>query len=273
MSHSEALKFGITQEPDIVHGTDRAGRAFVVIGSHDHGMKIPQASVPKLVIALNGVEALKMEGEGTEEASKRYHPRSTEVLVKACVDQSHFSWISESDGEDLGQKLSKHGVSEGIMEVYVPSLSMRWHGGTPDGFFQNLPRTFDYYKSRFGFLNVQHGVETFLEVANFWMRHRLNPKDLMDFSYDFEMFMGSVREYDYWRSDLRRFREDYSGRIAVCCGAYHIPFVQSVLEGQEIEKPDWPNHIDKNNDPFVVERRDSLKGIYQNIESALSGSI
>lgn len=270
MSHFEALKYGVTQKPDIVNG---ANGGYVVIGSYDHGMQIPQASVPKLVNALIGVEALKMEGGGTEEASRRFHPMSTEVLVKACVDQSRFSWISESDGEDLGQKLLKYGVPEGIMEVYVPSLSMRWHGGTPDGFFQNLPRTFEYYKSRFGFLDIQHGVETFLTVANFWMRHRLNPKDLMDFSYDFEMFMGSVREYDYWRPDLRRFREDYSKRIAVCCGAYHVPFVQSVLEGQEIAKPDWPNHIDKNNDPFVAKRRDSLKGTYRNIETALSVAI
>lgn len=272
MNHFEALKQGVTQEPNIVTGADEAGRTFVVIGSHDHGVQIPQTAVPKLVKALDGVEALKMEGEGTEKAAQRFHPMSVEVLAKAAVDQSRFSWISESDGEDLGQKLSKYGVSEGIMEVYVPSLSMRWHGGTPDGFFQNLPRTFEYYRARFGFLDVQHGIDSFMAVANYWMKHRLNPKDLMDFSYDFEMFMGSIREYDYWRPDLRRFREHYTGKVAVCCGTYHIPFMQSVLEGQEIEKPDWPNHIDKNNDPFVVQRRDLLKGVYGNIEAALSGA-
>lgn len=65
---------------------------------------------------------------------------------------------------------------------------------------------------------------------------------------------------------------DYTGKIAVCCGNYHAPFVQAVLEGKEIEKPDWSNHIDKNNDPFVVKRRDLLKGIYRNIEAALSGA-
>lgn len=45
--------------------------------------------------------------------------------------------------------------------------------------------------------------------------------------------------------------------------------MQAVLEGQEIEKPDWPNHIDRNNDPFVIQRRDLLKEIYRNIEKAL----
>lgn len=267
MSYFEALKYGITQEPDIVNG---ANESYVIIGSHDHGMQIPKQMVPKLVQTLDGIVALKMEGEGMETAFNRFHPMSVELLAKASIDPSRLFWIAESDGEDIGQKLAKYGVSEGIMEVFVPSLSIRMHRGIPEGFFTILPLAFEYYKSRFGFLNTEHGVESFRTVADYWRRHQLDPMDLAKFAYDFEMFMGNVRGFDYWRPDLRRFRTDYTGKIAVCVGVYHVPFVQSVLEGREIEKPDWPNHISKNYDPYVVERRDLLKEIYRNIEAALN---
>lgn len=268
MNHFQKIEHGITQQPDIVEGNRGS---FVIIGSHDHGVQIPQVAIPKLFEVLDGVAALKMEGEGMEQAFQRFHPLSAEVLARVSVDPAHFFWISESDGENLGQKLLRYDVSERIMEIFVPSLSMRWHGGIPYGFFESLPRIYEGYKSRFGFLDAECAAERFRAVANFWERSGLDVKDLMDFSYDFEMFMGSVREHEYWRPDLRRFRENYSGRIAVCCGVYHVPFVQSVLEGRELVKPDWGNHLDINTDPFVVKRRNQLKEIYGNIETALSG--
>ncbi len=112
MSNFDALKYGIAQEPAIIDGADRN---YVIIGSRDHGMQIPQKAVLKLVKALDGVEAMKMEG--MEEGFNRFHPLSTELLAKASVNPSRLFWMPESDEEDIGQKLVKYGVTEGIMEV------------------------------------------------------------------------------------------------------------------------------------------------------------
>lgn len=267
MNHFQKIEHGITQEPDIVEG---GNKNFVIIGSHDHGVQIPQVAILKLFEVLDGVVALKMEGEDAKQSFQKYHPLSVEVIARFAVESARLFWISESDGEDLGQKLLKYGVSESIMEIFVPSLSMRWHGRVQHGFFEDLPRIYEGYKRRFGFLDTERAVGQFEAVARFWERRGLDIKDLMDFSYDFEMFMGSVREYEYWRPDLRRFRDNYLGRIAVCCGVHHVPFVQSLLEGRELVKPDWGNHLDINTDPFVVKRRNQLKEIYGNIETALS---
>lgn len=271
MNYFEALKSGFAQEPDIVTG-DKGG--YVIIGSHDHGIQLPAVAVPKLVKALDGIEALKLEGEGMEEAfSRLHHPMSAEILAKAYVDPARLFWLSESDGEDIGQKLAKYGVSEGLMEMFVAATSIRMHRGIPEGFLQILPRTFENYKKRFGFLDSHHGIASFFTVADYWNKHALDLMDFARFAYDFEMFMGDVREFEYWQPDLRRFREDYTGRIAVCSGAYHVPFIQSILEGQETKKPDWENHIDSNNSPFVATEKDKLKEIYRNIETALNGSL
>lgn len=267
MNYYEQLRHGFTQEPIIVTG---AAGSYVIIGSHDHGVQILPTAIPKLLDTLGQVKALKMEGEGMEEAFKRFHPLSVELLAKASVDQSRFSWISESDGEDLGRKLTRYGVSEGVMEVYVPTVSIRLHHGVvSNNFFRSLPQLFEYYKPRFGFLNAEHGTESFMKVLDYWERNRLNPVDLMDFSFDFEGFMGIVREFEYWKPDLTRFRADHRGKIAVCAGMFHVPFVQSVLEGKEIERPDWPNHMDKSTNPLIVERGTSLRETYRNIEIAL----
>ncbi len=270
MHYLETLKYSVAAEPSIV--ADSNG-SFVIVGSQEHGMQIPQPSVVKLIHLLNGVEALKMEGEGTQSIELYFHPMSPEVLAKACVGPDRTSWISESNGKDIGQRLSEYGVPEGIMEVFIPAMNMRMNKGISDGFFQALPGMFEQYKVRFGFLDVNRGVESFLTVANYWGKHGFDAWDLMAFSYEFEMFMGNVLEYECWRPDLRRFREDHTGKIGVVCGSYHIPFVQPILERKDVEKPSWEKRIDKNNDPFVVNRREQLKGIQRHIEIALSGTL
>ncbi|MBI2330531.1 hypothetical protein HYU94_03995 [Candidatus Daviesbacteria bacterium] len=271
MNYFEQLRSGVTEEPTI---TTDSGGTFVIIGSLDHGMQIPQSGALKLVQVLDGVSALKMEGDEKQVGmfKERFHPMSAEMLAIACVQPSRLSWLAESDGEDIGQKLLSFGVPKEIMEVFVPSLNMRMNGGVSEDFFRTLPLMFEHYKQRFGFLNTAQGIETFLKVGQYFMDQRIDPRGLEDFSYDFEMFMGNVREFEYWRPDLKRFRAGNQGRIAVCCGTYHVDFVRSVFEGKEVEKPDWSNHIDKNNDPFVVKHRYKLKEIYKNLEAALNST-
>jgi|GEM_PF-3313970 hypothetical protein len=269
MSRLEAFKNGVTLEPIMI--ADPAG-TFAIVGSHDHGVRIPQASVPKLVRFLEGVEALKMEGEENMEGAFRlYHPISTEVLVKACFDPSQFSWITESDGEDRGQKLARNGVTKEIMEIAIPSWIIRDYQRLPENIGQILPEAFTVFKRHFSFIDTPHATESFLKVVNYWRRHTLDLiRDLTLFSYDFTEFQGKVREFEYWRPDLRRFRTDHLGRIGVCCGLAHLSSVQLIIEGKDLEKPDWENHIDKSNDPVVMDYRNELKMIYRNLEVALN---
>ena len=83
------------------------------------------------------------------------------------------------------------------------------------------------------------------------------------------MFVGDVREYELWLPDLQEFRSQHVGRIAICCGNYHVPFVKMVLEGAEIPKPDWKTHIEMRREDTDSVDADKLKAIYEHIETAL----
>ena len=259
------LRNGITKKPRIICSPE-----YVLIGSTNHGQQLPQDGPVELINSLIGVAALKMEGP--EEAYKLFHPMSAEIITKASVGIVPISYLPEYDGEGIGQKLLKYGVSEELAEIYVPCMYIRMQGGdVPDNFLDLLPVAFiEYKKQRFGFIDIERAVKNFLRVAYYWKDNNLDPIDLDHFSYDFEKFMGDVREFEYWKPDLVRFRKQYSGRIAVCCGDYHIPFVQSVLQGKEQISPDWKTHIDnRREDMYTPQSAEFVKKVYLHLEKAL----
>lgn len=251
-------------EPEIITN-DKNG--FVIIGSRGHGRQLTSGAVIKIIDALTNVTVLKIEG--TERIFEMIHPFSTETITKAAVGQAPISFLREFDGEDVGQKLLKYGITEELAEAYVPCFFIRQYEELPQGFFDEFPIRFEKYKERFSFINIDRAVENFARIANYWAEHQLSPKDLDHFSYDFEKFMGKVREYEFWLPDLREFRKSHKGKIAISCGDYHTNSVKTILEGNDLQKPNWETHI--NDDPrFMTSEPNRLRLIYHHIETALA---
>ena len=262
---SESLKNGIAKKPHIIRDNNNS---YVIIGSTGHGYQIPSDSIKVLIDSLEDVVALKLEGD--EETLKILHPMSTEILTKVAVGSVPVSFFPEADEEDIGQKLLNYGVSEEIAEIFIPCMHIRMNESIIDRIFGMLPIVFEEYKQRFSFINTPRAIENFLKVCNYWADNDLNPFGLDHFSYDFEKFMGDVREYEFWKPDLIKFRSQFNGKIAVCTGDYHTTFIQTILDGKEVQKPDWYNHIDKRReDVHTPQNPIKLKQIYQNLEMAL----
>lgn len=248
---------------------------YVIIGA-EHALELPWDSAKKLVDSLEGIVALKMEC--SDEELRRSHPMSTEMLAKVSVGSAPVSYFPEPGGEKFGQIFQGYNVPEELAEVFVPFMHYKnviaIGREVPDGFFGSVPEQLQEYKElRFGFIDVSRGIENFTRVAEYWYMHNLDPLDLVHFAYDFEKFMGDVREYELWLPDLQEFRSQYAGRIAICCGNYHVPFIRMVLEGVEPLKPDWKTHIEtRREDTDSVQDADKLKAIYEHIEAA-SGQV
>lgn len=260
------LKNRITSKPNIVKDKQSS---YVIVGSIDHGHQIPQNSIAELINSLDNVVALKMEG--SEKAFKPFHYLSTEILVKASVGLAPVSYFTEFDGEDIGQKLLKYDVPEELAEVYIPCIHIRMNDNAIDGLFDLLPLMFEKYKERFSFINTPQAINNFYKVVTYWINNKLSIGDLHHFSYDFEKFVGDVREFEFWAPDLKKFRIEHDGKIAVCCGDYHTPFIQTVLDGKTPVKPNWETHIDnRREDTHTPQDAHKLKQIYKNLESALN---
>ncbi len=278
----DKLKNSVTKKPIIIKDEKNS---FVIIGSKEHGLQIPQDSITGLINSLEGVIALKMEG--SEEMFKWFHPMSTEGLVKTSLGSIPVSYLPES--ENIGEKLLEYEIPEEIAEIYIPCMYIRFNG-IHDGFFEFLPLILKRYSEEFGlfdFTNTLRAVENFDKVRKYWKHNKLNFHDLENyFSIDFEKFIGDVMEFEYWKPDLEKFRNQYNGKIAVCCGDYHVFFVLKVFDKKEVSKPNWENHIDNidskikginndyidntnDDDEFVVQYKERLKQIYQHITKAL----
>ena len=88
---------GKTNSPTIV-----VNNRYILVGSVDHGMEIPQASILELTTALEGTRALMMETP--EELHRHLNPMSTELLTKASVGKAPVEYLSGNKmDEDNGE--------------------------------------------------------------------------------------------------------------------------------------------------------------------------
>jgi len=259
---------GVTHKPTIVKND---GEKYVIVGSVDHGMEIPQSSVIELISSLENAEALIMETP--EMFHAQMHPMSTELLVKASVGQAPIRYLSGNRaGEELGEYVLKYAPQD-IAEVFVPCLYVRncyQLGQEPT--FDSIIAFTSAYTGRFRFLDVEKTIRKYMQVLQHWNSRGLDPKDLDHFSYDFEKFVGDVREFELWQPELREFRGNSSGKVVACIGDYHVPFVQDVFDGQGIQSPNWKTHIDsRREDKLTPQDASFLKRAYANLEQALRG--
>jgi hypothetical protein len=265
MAIIETLKSKVAMEPNIILSDNS-----VIVGSVDHGLQIPPKSIRNLINSLDGVIALLIEGR--DDMFQIFHPMSIENLVKASTDGFPLSYLPESsDKNDLGDLLLETGVPEKLAEVYVPAMYIRNNGGITEELFRKIPHVLHQYKQiRFGFIDIERGSKNYLRLLEYWVENDLDISDLDDFSYDFEKFMGDVREYAFWKPAIEKFRHKYNGKIAICCGNYHVKFVQEVLTGVEIQKPNWESHIDnRRKDLHKLQNKDMLERIYKTIDNLL----
>lgn len=257
---------GLTHKPIILRNDERK---YVIIGSIDHGMEIPQSSIYELISSLDNIEALMMET--TEISHAQMHPMSTELLVKASVGQSPIHYLSGNRmDEEIGELVLKYAPQD-IAEVFVPCLHVRnsYQLGQETG-LESITAFTLVYQGRFGFLDVERTIENYMKVLQYWDSQKLDPKDLDHFSYDFEKFFGDIKEFELWQSELKEFKGQYNGRVAACVGDYHVPFVQDVFDNKKIQAPNWENHIDtRREDKLTPQDADFLKRVYANLEKAL----
>lgn len=257
---------GKTEKPLIVKNDSRK---YVIIGSLDHGMEIPSDSILELITALEDTKALMMECP--EEFHQHFQPMSTELLTKASVGNVPINYLSGSrTNEEIGELVLKY-APKNIAEVFVPCLYVR--NSCQLGQLPSLDSMADYitrYRGRFGFLDKDKSIRGYMKLLQFWNSQELDPIDLNDFSYDFEKFVGDIREFELWQPELKSFRDSNKGKVAVCVGEYHVPFVQDVFDGRPISKPDWKNHVyTKREDKHTPQSPELLERIYINLTEAL----
>jgi|SRR3989344_1161384 len=258
---------GTTNKPTIIKNNNRK---YIIIGSIDHGMEIPQTSMPELIASLENVEALMMETP--EEFHKHMHPMSTEILVKSSVGRVPVSYLlGNKTNEDIGKQVLKY-TPQQLAEVFVPAIYVRnsiQMRQEPN--FDSMVAFTSAYRERFGFLDAEESIKKYMQVLQYWGKHQLDQRDLDHFSYDFEKFVGDIREFELWQSELREFRAQYKKvKISVCVGDYHVPFVQDVFDGRKIKVPNWESHLDtRREDKLTPQSTEYLEGIYKNILEAL----
>lgn len=257
---------GITHKPTIVKND--SGK-YVIVGSVDHGMEVPQSSMLELISSLENVEALMMETP--EMFHAQMHPMSTELLVKASVGQAPIQYLpGNRPDEEIGEHVLKY-APQNITEVFVPCLHVRnsYQLGQEPAFESIIAFT-SAYQGRFRFLDAEKTIKNYMKVLQYWSNQELDSKDLDHFSYDFEKFVGDVREFELWQPELKEFRGQYDGKVATCVGDYHVPFVQDVFDGKKIQAPNLETHIDsRREDRLTPQDANYLKKIYVNLEEAL----
>ena len=183
---NDSIKYRKGRAPNIINADDDS---YVIVGSRSHGHRISEDSIDKLVNSLKNVVALKMEGD--ERMYEELHPLSTEVVVKTSVGSVPTSYFPESDKEDLGKKLLKYNVPEEMVEIYIPLAHIRLNDGVlynPDG----IPLLLLMNKKRFFFIDPVRAEINFSNICNYWADNKLNKKDLLHFSFDFEKFLGDI---------------------------------------------------------------------------------
>ncbi len=257
---------GTTYKPNILINTEKN---YVVVGSIDHGMEIPGNSISDLIFSLDGATALMMEVP--EELHHHFHPMSTEILTKVSVGNVPIEYLYGNRGdEDIGNYVLKY-APEDISEVFIPALHVRnciQLGTNPT--FDSLVAFIAANKNRYGFIDIKRTLDNYMKIVQYWEDNGLDPKGLDHFSYDFEKFVGDIREFELWKPELQNFRGTHEGKIAVCVGDYHVDFVDGVLDGREQKQPEWNTHIDnRREDRITPQDPEFLKNIYNHIEKAL----
>ena len=258
---------GVTHKPTIIQN---GRKNYTIIGSIDHGMEIPKGSMLELIASLENVKSLMMETP--EEFHKYFHPMSTEILVKASVGKAPVSYLPGSRAnEDIGKQVLKYAPQQ-IAEVFVPAIYVRNSiqlGQEPT--CDSMVAFTSAYGGRFGFLDVEESIKKYMQVLQYWGKHQLDSKDLDHFSYDFEKFVGDVREFELWQPELKEFRAQHKkSKVAVCVGDYHVPFVQSVFEGDKVQAPNWNNHLNtRREDRLTPQTTEFLQRVYDNLGKAL----
>lgn len=258
---------GVTHKPTIVK--ENLGNPYVIVGSVDHGMEIPQESMHELISSLENVRALMMETP--EMFHTQMNPMSTELLVKASVGQAPIQYLSGNKAdEEIGGYVLKYAPQD-IAEVFVPCLYVRNSyqlGQEPT--FDSIVAFTSAYKGRFEFLDVERTIKRYMQILQHWSSQDLDKDDLDHFSYDFEKFVGDVREFELWQPELREFRVNHSGKVAICVGDYHVPFVKDVFDGKDLQAPNWKTHIEtRREDKLTPQNTDFLKRTYDNLEEVL----
>lgn len=66
------------------------------------------------------------------------------------------------------------------------------------------------------FLETEEVLEIYRKVSEYWRQNGRNVSELNEFSYDFEKFVGDIREYELWKSEIRKIQQQYAGKIAIC---------------------------------------------------------
>jgi hypothetical protein len=263
----ERLKYRMSEKPNIV-----SEGSYVIIGSKNHGQQIPQEGIVEIIEALRDIIALKMEGR--EQDLSVFHPFSSEIIAKTAVGLIPVTFIPESGEEDLGAKLLNYGVPGELIEVSVPFIYLRITDWADDNIHDKLDMILRTYKNeRYNFIDVNRAKDNFNKVLEYWQKEKLDVGYLDHFSLDFEKFTGDVREFEFWKPDLERFRSNYmdKGKIAVCCGFYHVPFVKTILDGLEPKKPDWENRdFAKSKISSTYQDPEKLREIYLHLNKALS---
>ena len=224
-------------KPNIIN-TD----GYVILGTNRHGNPIPEFSVHELISALEDAVALKMEGN--EKLIKMGDAMSAETLSKVLLHGKPFSFISESDGHDIGFYLLKNGVPENIAEIYVPFMIMDLLCLSIEEVAPKLSQLYLMYMERFGFINMIRAMDNFARIVVYDEEQQLERADLIKFASKIEDYQALVREHQFWRPDLESFRQEYNGKVAVCCGNFHTNFVKAVLEGESVDPPpQWADYL------------------------------
>jgi len=252
-----------TEKPNII--TDSNGN-YVIIGVIDHGHQIPEDAIMEVIDSLDDVVALKMEA--IPESRRGFHPMSTEIITLASIGSAPVSYLPHEDGSEIIKY-----VSEELAELYVPHLMVRMLDRPLES--EEVIRGLKQYKQlRFGFIDTERGFHNYVQSIRYWMENDLDLRDLDHFSYDFEGFVGSVRQFELWSPDLRTFQKDNPGKIAVCVGDYHFPFVKTILDGKEPQKPDFQTHLDGTIENSIRTKNVAeMKAIYGHLEKALGISL
>lgn len=248
---------------------------YVLIGSV-HNEKLSENDIMKINDSLEKIVALKMEGG--EQIFDVLDPMSTEVIVKKAAGSIPVSYISRfHNGENIGQKLLNYNVPEEVMELHFALSLMETLSEEMD--MDQFPILLESFilnlKDDFSYFNPGRAIGNFYDISIYWEGNNLDTDELFHFGSGMGDFRFKVENSDIWAPDLKRFREEHDGKIAVCSGMNHTPFIQTVLDGKEYAQPDWEMFLDEgkvnyeNHGEELIKDTTSLKRTYNIIQNIL----
>jgi len=214
---------------------------YFIIGSRNVGKKIPEDTHSKIIQSLTSVVALKVEWK--EPIFEEFDPESAEVVAKEFIVNS----FRLPEARNMTQIVSSYGIPDEIVEVSIIYNYVREPGIDMNCFLAGgIIDILDEFKSKFGFINPIRGKGNFIKIKDHWDMKGMNNFLLVRYAKSFEKYLKQLNAFENWTPDLNQFKEEYNGKIAVCCNSIHTPLVQSVLDGKDPVKPDlWQNFVQK----------------------------